>query len=278
MTFNSSLFNVGLFNGTFNLGGLLTSTEDISFNGYGLQNSNIITSDIDIEPIQRDFRAVPVPNGHGEILNSDYWRVKQITISGVLIHDTRAELEELIFQFKKELSKQSKNFDRVMGNGTKRRYICTPTRIDVDASEHYAITRATFSVAFTVLVPFGQATAYTAFQYSVTDLIKKEILENNGNAPGFPVWVLVVNTATAITAINITNETTDEEIEITHAIVAADVLIFDSDEQTVTLNGTEIDFDGQFPILNPDSNSYKITATGTAIDYELTAKVLPRYL
>ena len=276
--YNAPLYNGELYNGNFNLGGVLTSLEDISFNGYGLQNSNIITSNIDIEDIERDFQTVSVPNGHGQILNSDFWRSKRITISGVLTHSSRAELESLIFNFKKALSAQQKNFDRVMGNGIKRRWICTATKIDVDASQHYAITRATFSVSFDVLVPFGQNTSFTGESHTVSDLIFSELMENSGNAPGDPIWILVISSATDITAINIKNNTTGEEIEITETIVASDVLIFDSTEKTVTQNGTEIDFDGQFPILDPESNSYTITATGTDIEYELTAKNLDKFL
>jgi len=276
--YNTQLFNVGLYNGNFNLGGVLTSSEDISFNGYGLQNSNIITSDINIEDIERDFQTVPVPNGHGQILNSDFWRSKQIRIKGTLVAATRAELETLIFNFKKELAVQEKNFDRIMGDGTKRRWICSATTIDVDASQHYAITRATFNVVFDVLVPFGQKTAYTSSSFSVSDLIFSEILENEGNAPGSPVWILVITAATAVTAVNITNNTTGQEIEITESITSSGVLIFDSENKEVSLNGTEIDFDGQFPTLNPEGNSYTITVTGTSMTYELTAKNLPKFL
>jgi len=278
MTYNSTLFNVGLYNGNFNLGAVLTSTEDISFNGYGLQNSNILTSSIDIEQIDRDFQTVAVPNGNGQILNSDYWRGKEIKISGTLLADSRESLEALVFNFKKELSIQSKNFDRVMGDGSKRRFICTATKINVDASQHWAITRATFSVTFTVLVPFGQNTAYTAKSSTVSDLIFSEILENDGNADGSPVWILIVTSATDVTAINIKNNTTDEEIEITESISAGEVIIIDSENKEVTVDGTEIDFDGQFPILDPESNSYTITVTGTDIEYELTAKNLSKYL
>jgi phage-related protein len=276
--YNTILFNGSLYNGNFNLGGILTSTEDISFNGFGLQNNNIITSNINVEDIERDFQTVPVPNGHGQILNSDFWRSKRIVISGVLTHSTRAQLEDLIFNFKKALSVQSKNFDRLMGDGSKRRWICTATNVKVDASQHYAITRATFSASFDVLVPFGQDTSYTAKSFTVSDLIFSEILENTGNAPANPVFILIITTADTVSAINIKNNTTNQEIEITETITAGDVLIFDSSTMTVTQNGTEIDFDGQFPILDPESNSYTITATGTSIAYELTAKTLSKYL
>ena len=276
--YNSILFNGGLYNGTFNLGGIQTSNENLSFNGFGLQNEKIITSNVDFEKIDRDFVTASIPNGHGKIINSDFWRLKRITISGMMNGATRTELDNTIDEFKKELAVQNKNFDFITGDGTKRRYFCTASVIDVDRSEHFMITLANFRVIFDCLVPFGQDLEYTVNDYTVNELEFSEVLENKGNAPGDPVFLLIVNTATAITGINLKNNTTSQEIEITETISASDVLIFDSELKKVTLNGTEIDFDGQFPIVNAGSNSYTVTATGTDIEYELTAKVIPKYL
>jgi hypothetical protein len=278
MTFNSFLFNGSLFNGNFNLGGIPTSTEDISFNGYGLQNDQIITSNVDIEKIDRDFQTVDIPNDHGKIIRSDFWRLKRINIKGVLLGGSRSGLESLIFEFKKQLSYQGGNFDFKNDDGSFTRFFCTASNLAVDRSEHFMVSRANFDVTFDCLTPFGEATDYTANNYSVTELIFSEILVNDGNAVGKPVFSLVVSAATAITKINIKNNTTEEEIEITETIAAGQIIIFDSEAKEVTINGTEVDFDGEFLSLDVGGNSYTITATGTSIAYELTAKNKPKYL
>jgi len=43
--YNTILYNGGLYNGTFNLGGVLTSSENLSFNGFGLQNEKKVNYD-----------------------------------------------------------------------------------------------------------------------------------------------------------------------------------------------------------------------------------------
>jgi len=276
--YNSFLYNESLYNGTYQVSGVLTSSENISFNGYGLQNSSIVTSNLDFEDIQRDFETSAIPNGDGMIANADHWRLKRITMTGILTQTTRALLDTLIDEFKKQVSVQNKNLDIIMGDGTKRRWYCTATTIEVDRSKHYQITFANFRLVFDCLVPFGENTGHSVTDFSVTDLVFSENIENVGNASSAPVWIILVTVATSITKINITNNTTEEQIELTTAVSAGDVIIFDSEREEVLKNGVEVDFDGVFPQLDPGTNSYTITATGTSIEYELTAKTLPKYL
>ena len=58
----------------------------------------------------------------------------------------------------------------------------------------------------------------------------------------------------------------------------AAVLIVDAEQKIVTLNGSEIDYNGVFPVFSVGTNSYTIDVTGTSIDYDVTLKYRKTYL
>ena len=80
-----------------------------------------------------------------------------------------------------------------------------------------------------------------------------------GTAETWPVYTLTADdTASEVT---ITNNTTDEELVITIAMVATDVLEIDTETMIVKLNGTEdmSGVSGPFPRLLPGTNAFTVT-------------------
>jgi len=281
MAYNeSALYNEKRYNGnTLADEAGVGSTEDIVFSTYGMQNDNICVSSVNIErsPV-RDFLTVKSPRAHGRIISSNFWDFKRVTLTGMFIAATQTALDDLIDLTKKSIQEESGNLDIKRADGTYRRFIATATDIDVQRDEHFDITACPFQITFECLVPFGQDVAFTSAGFSTSALVFTENEDNEGTAEAQPIFIMVVNAASGITAINLSNNTTSQELEITTSISAGQVIKFDSENKQVLINGSVQEYDGTFPHLDTGSNNYTITSTGTSIQYELTLKYKKFYL
>lgn len=279
-TWNSTLWNQHVWNGGSFIDATPTSDEDFSFIGYGLQNEKIVVSrDDEWNNPERDIQTAAVPNGHGQIINSDFFRTKTVVLEGMLHGGTAVGLDALIDQFKSNLSVQGGNLDIKRGTGLKRRYIATATSIEVGRDEHFRVSSCPFTVTFACYDPFSQDEGYTSGNFEVTVSSFEEILENPGTASADPVILIVVESGTVdMTEISVTSQTTDQKISISGTFVPGDVIIFDGEAKEVTLNASAIEFSGSFAEVIAGANSFKIDATATSVSYEFTWKVLGKYL
>jgi len=280
MGYNTFLYNQNLYNQNFSFLGD-AAQDSIVFNDYSLQNSNIIIANAshDAGP-SRDFLAVPTPRDDGEIIISDYWRRKTITMSGVVKADTAILLEAKIDEIKKNLRARNGNLDIKQSDGTIRRYVSTfinPSAM-VDR-KGYQLTFVPITLTFACLNPFGESKSYVSDVYvAKTDLIFTESYYNSGTIKARPVVGIVFSAASAITAVKITNNTTTEEITLTANIAAGDYVKLDAETREVTINGVIQDYDGFFPSLEVGANSVTMTLTGTSATYALTIKHKTPYL
>ncbi len=278
------MFNKGLLNTTLlneipivSMGGL--PDVPIRFEDLSLQNTQIVmnTPIYDRSP-NRLFQTENRPNRHGRLVLSDYWDVHEIVLRGTLIADSRTELDALIDSMKKMLKIQNGNLDIQRGDGSRRRFKATCTEMDFQRQENYHIAWCPVELRFQCLTPFGTDTDYTSNFHSVSLLNFLESQTNSGTADASPQFILIVSSATDVTKINVKNDTTGQEIEITASISAGDVIVIDSETLSVKKNSTPIDFDGDFLTFEEGVNSYSITVTGTAISYALTVAHLNSYL
>lgn len=278
--FNSFNYNEKDFN---ELGRAITLADqsNIVFNGYSLQNTNIISSILvqDSTP-ERAFGTVAVPRGDGEIILGDYWRKKTIKVSGIIKEDTNALLEAELDNMKKALAVPEGTFD-IKINGEIRRYHATLINGHslFDQRKGYHITFCPFEAEFVTVEPYGHDVLYTGRTYENQTLLSfPEQYENLGTVRGKPVVIFNVSAATSITAISFLNNTTGEEIKLTASISAGDYIRFDSETLEVTKNGVVQDYSGTFPRFDTGVNSFTVTITGTSITYTLTVKAKTPYL
>ncbi len=85
-------------------------------------------------------------------------------------------------------------------------------------------------------------------------------MEHDGSAEANPTVTFVFGTGTTVTDISF-EDPSGRLLEISTAITDADILIIDSEQKIVTLNGVETDYTGAFPIFTPGSNSFTVTIT-----------------
>ena len=156
--YNSQQYNTQLYNGDFNLNVEVLSTDKVSFGGYSLMANGICVTNLYYESINRDFNTSDRPSSHGQNVNSDYWRKKVIRVEGHITADTEEELEDLIFEFKKEMSKKEQYLDIITANEERRRFRSTVTSNSmVDRGKNYEINFTTFSLNFECSEPFGES-------------------------------------------------------------------------------------------------------------------------
>jgi len=73
----------------------------------------------------------------------------------------------------------------------------------------------------------------------------------------------------SVTEVEVENTTTQQALTVTEIIATDDVLAIDVENKSVTLNGVEVDYGGQFMQLNPGTNNYSIAITGSNFDVDL---------
>lgn len=278
--YNTILYNNSLLNGNHESTIELVSSDAVSFNGYSLlNNDNVVASSIFYEDIDRNINLSERPRGHGSIFNSSFWGNKRIRVEGWLYASTQTGLEDLIFEFKKQVSAKQGRLDIVTADGSRRRYIATLENSDpVQRGEHWHITACPFSCEFVCSKPFGQSVNPASLGAVVSDLIYNGSVVNEGNTESEIDVILIVNAASAITKINFKNTTTGEEIELETSISDGDIIKIDSTNKQLLLNGVSQDFVGSFITANVGANDYILTATGTSIEYELTTNTPINYL
>lgn len=253
----------------------------LEFDGYSLQNASIIAQSIVADTLPtRELVTFLTPRDHGGHLTGDYFRERKVSVKGFLKANTGSELEILMNTFKRRLTKREGNLDWKL-NDTVKRVTATLTNPEQIFSrrEHYHITYCPFDLEFLALEPFWHDVEYSYdTQESVTSLVLNGNLENLGTFESSSVLIILIEAASGVTALNFTNTTNDDEIEITRNFVAGDVIIIDGETKSVTVNSNEVDYDGVFPRLDYGGNTYTVTMTGTSVQYTSTLKYKKNYL
>lgn len=277
--FNTYTYNAATYN---NIGLAIGagSQDGIVFNGYSLQSTSVITTDLIVDNYpSREFDIDNIPRGDGRIYLNDYWRTKRITLKGYIKKDTNSLLEAEIDDFKYALSAPEANLD-VKIDGVIRRFVASCTNADVfSGRQGYHITLVPFTLQFDCLKPFGTDTEYTVYDWlAQTGLTLNEQVENYGTAEATPVIIYNFSAASSVTGLTFTNNATSQSITITETISTGDYLRIDGENKEVTLNGSVVDYTGSFPRLDVGVNSFTSTITGTSATYSLTIKFYKPYL
>lgn len=281
---NSLLLNTAQLNSGFPLPFAFIapdSFDDFEYNGFSLQDTTIISSEVDaFSPPRRELVTYNIPRDHGGGFNGDYFRGRDLGFSGIIRTTTAEEMNTLLDTFKRAMT-ASEAYLYLKFNGEMRRIKATlqnPQEMFRNR-KGYHITFVPFDLNFLSLEPFWHSVGYTSFGYeSITDLLYPDEIEVEGSWMAKPVVVLIIENATSANGISFTNTTNGDSISVTQSLVAGDVVIIDSETKSVKLNGTEIDYDGIFPEFEVGVNAFEIEADASAIQYTATLKYRKTYL
>lgn len=273
MQYNTQQWNATLYGGS-GLTQEVYSSNFLVFNGLSLSdNVNVVCEDFRESMAEREMDVSSVPLADGVHINSLYERATILRSRHRVIQDDAEALEAYLDTVKRSIAAQEGNLD-ITRNGEARRYIATlknPEAI-LESREKWDVSMAPLELEWLCHEGSSADRAYTILSDSFTASPDTMILDNQGTANARPVFVIVFNTATDITACKIGNDTTGEQIQYTGTLEAGDSLVIDSEEQTVTLNGTAVSFLGSLPLLAVGVNTIRLTVTGTSFATAVTVK------
>lgn len=140
---------------------------------------------------------------------------------------------------------------------------------------------ATFDLQFIAYDPFmydqTQTTALTVA--NSTSATRTDSISNTGSAPMSPYITITVDslTASGVQDISVIDPETNLGITVSRTWTAADVLVIDSLNGTVKVNGSDVEYSGTYPIYKPGARSIKYTDTFTARQVDIAVTYFARY-
>lgn len=261
---------------------------DITFNSNDLQTYDpttkvgILTNQIDHTNLPDKIAALfATADANSSSIPAINYPSKKINIAGIIKGSTQANLDSRIDTFKGYFTVKDKNLDITYGAGT-RRYVATPNIVSVVRKEKSLY--AEFAIEFVCTKPFGLDTSNTDLWTAKTAFSSATFTETptiGGNAPiQLPIITIDINSLTgAGDYVQISNDNNNQEILIYgQSLAADDVIVIDSVERKVTLNGAEIDYYGTFLELEPGSASITYTDGFTTRSVDVSAVYAKRWL
>ena len=254
---------------------------NITFNGYSLQSSSITTSSIQHENLaQKRLNIQKFADLEGGRMIKPEFDIKTKTIGGMIQGTSQSDLENNIDTFKKNLNYSEKNLDIEYGNGT-RRYICTCSKISFDR-KYYTIDAIDFELEFTVSDPPLGISLDTSTLESLGNTFSSATTAT-GEIDGFPVYggtfrpnpiiKITFNSCNGIKFVRFLN--TDENNVTTGTYIESykwqdgDILIIDTKQGTVEVNGEVVDFFMGFPRFTLTNNEYTLFIAGKSYNVDL---------
>lgn len=279
---NTSLLNnfrLNDYTPTFEL--LASAFDDIEFNGYSLQSADVISQDIVIySSPTRELITYKVPRNDGGRLNGNYYRQRIIKVKGIIKSTSRVLLEQAMDTFKRIMHQPEGNLDLKV-NGEIRRIPATLQNSGEMFAERkgYHINFTPFALEFLALDPFFHDMDYTSTtSENITSLVHPITVENLGTIYARPVIIVIFEAAVSVTSFTFRNVTNGKSMLITRSFIAGDILVIDSEESSVTVNGVEVDYDGLFPTLDYGSNNCTLTTVGSSVQHTSTISFKQSYL
>lgn len=253
----------------------------ISFDGYSLidgDNAVYIREvdgwDMPVRKIDRDEK----PRDDGYTVNDSRFTEKVITMKGEIYGTSPSHLRTVIDNLKTKLNS---------GEATLQlKESASDTALNFTATCSDAIFKRNGNMATLILTfkasdpPFGESASQTTVSdSSITSSPHTDSISISGSTKPKPVITITVNSETSMTKIELENTTTGHSIEVERAFSAGEVLEIDTENFTVEVDGSAVDYDGRFPEFDPGTNNYTLTITdGGAFNVDLQFAYYARYL
>jgi len=241
----------------------------ITFDGELLQDAHIITRYARHEtPAERTIATLPIARRDGSVFIMQRYGEKTIRLQGVIVGDTREDLQERIDAFKELLSREQKEL-AIFGGGVKRVYIAT-AREPIFERDHFHVTHIPWTVEFVVPTGEGQDAATTdalsAQSLDTTTPVETSFELEGTKAPRPVILIEGDNWPTDVKGIELENLDTGEKMTVTDtAAWGTDSQIeIDADAKEVnhiiSAVPTLVDFYGTIPTFKIGTNNIRLTA------------------
>lgn len=214
--------------------------------------------------------TLKLSGGDGEKVISTSVEPRSIIVEGVLTDTSSALLRLRLDALKRDVSGSGVLEVLLGGELYNKRYNVQVTAIEVE-NKTDPLTHIPFSIQLTAFdPPFAESIDYTVYSasginadlfFQISDLVSSA-------EPGMN-FEIALPTIGNLTGIELRNNTTSMGLLTTPSFVANDVLVIDTIDQSVLLNGLPVDFTGQVPKLSPRDNDVRLTWRTTAVTIDV---------
>lgn len=248
----------------------------VSYNGYSLDNDEIVLKSLQYESFPTiDIRTFENPLTYGRTLTGYYFRDQKIIVKCRIIANSISDLESILTELKASLSEPNQDLIIKEENRNIKYKASLSNTTDIIVRDKYYRNRAEINLEF-VAYDFGRDVNYRSQAYEgITTGTYEFTYENNGASDTYLQFIVQVNSASSLSEIAISNDSTGEEIVITRTFSASDYITINGEpaELSVILNpATSLDFSGVFPKLKIGHNVFTMTTTSTSHDIDLIIK------
>ncbi len=225
-------------------------------------NFNLSTLD-GISVYNHDFISMPkrvlnyskLARADRSVLTSAEYSEKTVTIQGIACTDTKSNTE-LAFETLKGILQIPDGTLRVEQAGSQVEYIGTLNGI----SKQYFGNKLKFTLSFLCTNPIGNDRLVSTL-LSVTNTLATQTwpLTVLGSFKARPNIKITFNSLTGGTnkTVSVLNADSGQGIAVTRTFAASDILDINVRDNSVTFNGSEIDYDGVFPTFFPGQRSFQ---------------------
>jgi len=249
------------------------STDEITFNNYGLQNTSILTRFVKLSAPILDLQKRAYPRAQGAYAETAYWRETHLILRGTIKGSSRTDMESRMDTLRKNLAVFG-GILKIPWAGVSRYYECYAIGLDriFQERDHYHMTMCPYEVELVALQPFGRSGGRTVTDVPTPIAVSPTTMEfvNAGTAEADSLAYLTVVTAGTLSQIVWENTTNGDKVTIPSSFSNGDQIVIDGENRRVTKNGVEIDYTGVLPKIVSGSNAFKITLTGSGFSISVT--------
>lgn len=249
------------------------STDEITFNNYGLLNSLILTRFVKLSAPILDLQKRAYPRAQGAYAETAYWRETHLVLRGTIKGSSRTDMESRMDTLRKNLAVFG-GILKIPWAGTSRYYECYAIGLDriFQERDHYHMTMCPYEIELVALQPFGRSGGRTVTDVPTPIAVSPTTMEfvNAGTAEADSLAYLTVVTAGTLSQIVWENTMNGDKVTIPSSFSNGDQIVIDGENRRVTKNGIEIDYTGVLPKIAAGSNAFKITLTGSGFSISVT--------
>lgn len=280
MSFNTTGYNMAGYNAPSTSSNIAPSSL-LTFDSFNCDDRiNMTISNMRFSSgHKRDIDRFNIPRAAGIRVANVYNREKVIKAYGKADAADADAMETLIDTIKKNLRRNRQVLVTNWGGKTRRYEHATLVNMDELFSdrEGYHIDMVPFVLEF-LCEEYATDWDYDQWSEEITAAEDTVAATGNGTVEGKPVIIVVFSAASGVTSLTCEIDENGQKIGYSGALSAGDVLVFDCENELVTLNNTEVDFTGYFPEMVLGDNTFRFTTNGSSRTYRSTVKSKHAYL
>ena len=259
---------------------MITMTAPIYFGGVDLNSvSGWLTTGTDtFRYPSRKVNNFNISQSNNSVTTSAFFEGRSVNIRGIIRVSGRELLDDSVSELRRILEPSNQVLQMpISGNQRKFNDVTVSNVVISDVNGGMA----RIDIEFKTSDPFNYALSTTE-SLNVSNLTttpKQYQIAFDGTTKQLPIIMCTFDslTGTTVSAVTLTNMADSSSISISRVWSASDILIVDSQTQTVTVNGTVVDFTGNFLSFYKGLNYIQYSDGLTARQVDINVTYTKRY-